>query len=328
MRSFSCNNAYPPQRGDYMLTWELVGAVVGAGLASGREVASFFSRHGHWSVVGILLACFTLITLADPCFPSNWKHRWPEKLWRILLSLLLIATGGAMLSGAGEISALTLPIRGAYWFGMAGTLFLAWILAHRASAGLAWVSRILLCVLALLILLGFKLPAMPAATLHETTLLNALGCGLTYGGFNAALQASILTADGCSSADRRRHVKAGGMAIMLLLLLGNAVLMRHPALMGELMPFISMMRNYGKFGYFLGAACLYLAILSTLTACLRGLGRRVYAVLGIILIAMLGFDGVVEKAYPILGGACFLMLVVAKFTNSISGPFISRKDMV
>jgi len=114
-----------------------------------------------------------------------------------------------------------------------------------------------------------------------------------------------------------------GLIVLILLLLSNAVLLMHPSLMGEAMPFIHMMRSFGKVGYYLGAVCLYLAILSTLTACLRGLGRKPYALLGIGFIGLLGFEGVVGKTYPLLGGACFLMLTMAKFTNSVSGPFIS-----
>lgn len=311
-----------------MLTWELVGAVVGAGLASGREVASFFSQYGRWSIIGILAAVFTLMMLAEPCLPPSWESKWPAKLWRVLLSLLLVATGGAMLSGAGEIAALTVPVQWAYWFGMAGTLLLAWVLAYRAVAGLAWVSRVMLCALGALILLGFSLPRTAAVVLNHNSLPNALASGLTYGGFNAALQASILQADGKKHPQVKRHVRMSGLIVLILLLLSNAVLMRHPSLMGEAMPFIHMMRNFGKVGYYLGATCLYLAILSTLTACLRGLGRKPYMVMGIVCIGLMGFEGVVEKAYPLLGGACFLMLTIAKFTNSVSGPFISHKDVV
>jgi len=306
-----------------MLTWELVGAVVGAGLASGREVASFFSQYGRWSIVGVLAAVFTLIVLAEPHIPASWQSRWPEKLWHVLLSLLLIATGGAMLSGAGEIASLTVPVHGAYWLGMGGTLILAWVLAYRAAGGLAWVSRVMLCALGILILLGFSLPRTSAVVLNRTSLPKALASGLTYGGFNAALQASILQADRKKYPQVRRHVRMSGLIVLILLLLSNAVLLMHPSLMGEAMPFIHMMRSFGKVGYYLGAVCLYLAILSTLTACLRGLGRKPYALLGIGFIGLLGFEGVVGKTYPLLGGACFLMLTMAKFTNSVSGPFIS-----
>ena len=111
-------------------------------------------------------------------------------------------------------------------------------------------------------------------------------------------------------------------------MLGNAVLLRHPALLSAEMPFVRLLEEFGQFGYALGAICLYLAILSTLTACLRGLGRSIFAAVSVVMVSLLGFTGVVEVAYPLLGGGCFLMLAAAKFTNSSRKTFHSRRDML
>ncbi len=312
-----------------MLTWELLGAVVGAGLASGREIASFFAKYGGWSYVGIVMAVLTMLFLSSGAVPAHWKGRWAGKLWQLLLASLLTATGGAMLSGAAEVAALTLPIRGAYWLGMVATMVLAWYLAHRTAGGLAAVSRILLIVLALLIMLGLMLPPMEAVRLDQTSVHEALLRGMTYGGFNAALQVPIMNAAMKYSPKRRKYAACISAIVMLgLLLLGNAVLQRHPALMAEPMPFIRMMAQYGKLGHFLGAVSLYLAILSTLTACLRGLGRGLLPAAAVAAVALLGFTGVVEVVYPLLGGGCLLMMLAAKFTNSSQKPFISRSDML
>ena len=60
---------------------------------------------------------------------------------------------------------------------------------------------------------------------------------------------------------------------------------------------------------------LYLAVISTLIAVLRGLyallpGRFAlpWAALLSALTSLLGFRDIVGKAYPILGGLCFLLL--------------------
>ena len=71
-----------------------------------------------------------------------------------------------------------------------------------------------------------------------------------------------------------------------------------------------------------------MAVLSTLTACLRSLGKSLYAVAGIILISLFGFHQVVEKAYMYLGGACCVMFLAAKFRNCAGKAFISRTDML
>ncbi len=292
------------------LPWELLGAVIGAGLASGREVASFFTRFGPWSWPGIVLAATVLWLLA------NAEHRPQGRLWRTLQTLLLIATGGAMLAGAGEVAALTLPIHGAYLIGLGGTLALAWRLARRTIGGLTWVSRGLLAVLAILVALGLTRPPMQAVPLTVPSVPVALLSGVAYGGFNAALQAPILAQyDALPSAARRRGATLTALILLMLLCLCNAVLMRHPALIGEAMPFVRLTAQLGPVGYALGAVTLYLAILSTLTACVKGLGGGAWPMVGLLIASAAGFTGVVEVLYPMLGGGCLLLMLHAKFRD-------------
>lgn len=312
-----------------MLTWELVGAVVGAGLASGREIAAFFAQYGLWGNAGIFLAVGVLIFLADVQLPMTWQSRWPELLWKFLLSSLMIATGGAMLSGAGEVAALILPIHNAYWVGILVTLLIAWLLARKTAKGLAWVSRLLLVVLTFMIGVGLFIPRKDAANLSEYHAAQALLRGVTYGGFNAALQVPLMAKDAHHPVNRRKSaVRRAGLIILCLLVLGTLVLQRHPALLSEPMPFLKMVSSYGQMGFCIGVLSLYLAILSTLTACLRGLNGTWLPLLGISGVALMGFTGVVDWLYPLLGGACFAMLLAAKFTNCSSSPFHSRRDML
>lgn len=312
-----------------MLTWELIGALVGAGFASGREIAAFFARYGAWGYAGVVLAVLALVYLADSELPTSWQHRWPGHLWSGLLALLLAVTGGAMLSGAGEIAALVLPLHGACWVGMDATLLLAWMLAHRTRTGLAWVSRIMLCVFGVMICAGVMLSGSHAVQMARTSIPMALARGACYGGFNAALLIPVMRkSDALPQRARQRALAQTGGILLILLALGNAVLLRHPALLYEPMPFVCLLDAWGKCGYYLSAVCLWLATLSTLTACLRGLGKNTLAVVAVVLVALVGFSAVVEHAYSALGGACCLMLLAAKFTNCSGKAFISGRDML
>ena len=309
-----------------MLTWELIGAVVGAGLASGREIASFFSRYGQWSYMGILLAVGALILLAGVPIPPSWRKRWPERLWQCLLILMVITTGGAMISAAGEVFVLVAPIHSAYWSGMLLTLLLAWFLACRSQNGLASVSRMLLILLGLLLFAGFTLPPIRGAVINQTWDGEVLWRGAAYGGFNAALQWPL--AKNANEPQKRHAVFAAGFTLLIMLLLGNGLLHRHAALVSEAMPFLRMLQPFGKAGYALCAASLYLAILSTLTACIRSQRGRWLSLGGMVIVSLLGFSGVVDALYPLLGICCMLMLLIAKITNYTQGPFLSRKDML
>ena len=306
-----------------MLSWELIGAVVGAGMASGREIAAFFTQYGCWSHVGIFLAVMTMLFLVDTPLPVAWEKRWPEKLWSLLLAMLLVATGGAMLSGAGEIAALTLPVHGAYWLGMAITLALAWRLAHRTIGGLAWVSRVMLAVFVLMLMVGFTLKPMPGMPIPAGNLPRAVLYGAAYGGFNAALQTTILKHDRNTRIYRKRAIFKACMLLFVIILMGNAVLLRHSSLQGKAMPFMQMLMQFGRIGYYLGAICLYLAILSTLTACLKGLGNSAWKNGLVCLAALVGFSGVVEFFYPMLGIGFLCVLTAAKCWNYVGSSFHS-----
>lgn len=44
----------------FLLSCTFLGAVIGAGFASGREIAEFFLPFGKWGILGLFTACFVL----------------------------------------------------------------------------------------------------------------------------------------------------------------------------------------------------------------------------------------------------------------------------
>ncbi|MBQ2953089.1 MAG: hypothetical protein IJE07_05985 [Clostridia bacterium] len=309
-----------------MLTWELLGAAVGAGLASGREITAFFGQYEAWGFAGIALAAGTIALLADARMPPSWRGRWPEGLWCLLNALLLAVTAGAMLAGAGEITAMALP--GARYAGMAATLLLAWLIARRTQAGLAWVSRVLLAGLAALLIAGAVLPGQGSAG-FQPDIPEGLMRGVAYGGFNAALMQPLLAACGLPDGQRKRSLRWMCALLACLLAAGLAVLRRHSEATGAAMPLLEVAGRLGGPGAVLSGACLYLAVLSTMAACLRVL--RGWWVAGIAAVALLGFAGVVDAAYPLLGGVCAAMLAAmraANLLNSCRNTFHSRRGVL
>ena len=302
--------------------WAVVGAVIGAGFASGREVAAFFSRYGAWSWLAVIAAVAAIGWIScrimrSPGVPEPWRDRWPGRVWQGMFAALLAATGGAMLAGAGEIAALTLPLHGAYWMGMLATLCLAWWLSERRLIGLGLMSRALTACLIATLAMGLLMPRMRGVWVEEapgwSAIPSSLLRGLCYGGFNVALASPVLdeTALQLSEQDQRRCVRHVCGILGALLALGNGVLLRHPALLGAALPFVELLGYWGRWGMLLGALSLYLAVLTTLVACLRGLNALLKRrwLMGLpVLVALLGFSGAVDGLYPLLGGGCFLLL--------------------
>lgn len=302
-----------------MLTWELIGAAVGAGLASGREIASFFARYGAWGLIGVFPAVLIMACLSQTKMPAVWHGKIPGMLWYALSALLLAGTGGAMLAGAGEVAAVLLPWHGAYLTGMVITLLLAWYLARHTTAGLAWVSRLLLTVYLLMLITGMALSPMRAAALLQPSVPSAILHAAAYGGFNAALMQPVLALSVKAEKQRSRAAYAAAAVLGVLLLLGHTVLMRHPALIGEELPFVRLMSRLGRPGMLLSAISLYLAILSTLTACIRSLAGRRLAMLLLVISSCAGFSGAVSWLYPVLGGACAVMLLFMRLSTRSAG---------
>lgn len=301
--------------------WAVVGAVIGAGFASGREVAAFFSRYGalSWLAVGaavLTIGCVSLGAMRSPGVPAAWRGRWPGRVWQGMFVLLLSATGGAMLAGAGEIAALTLPLHGSYWMGLLATLCLALWLSERRLTWLGHLSRALTACLLAVMALGLTLPRLRGVWVEAapgwSALPRSLLHGLCYGGFNVALASPVLDEmSRLPRARQRRCVLQAGAVLALLLGLGNAVLLRHPALLGAALPYVALLGLWGRGGMLLGALALYLALLTTLVTCLRGLqalSRRRWTACLPIAVALLGFSGAVDGLYPLLGGGCFLLL--------------------
>lgn len=312
----------------WLTTLEILGAIIGAGFASGREIAAFFARFGWWSLPGIAMACvcagFILHGAMQPGriggMPACWQHTPMERVWKALFALLLTATGGAMLAAAGEAVALAVPVHHARLLGMAATLALAVRMLRRPGKDMGVISQVLVVCLLGMMLLGFFLPPVEGRSLRQDGGVLALAYGAAYGGFNAALAApaAALTASRLDASARKRCAGQAALLLGVLLLLANAVLLCHPGLQGQSLPYVVMLSALGKPGYYLCLAALYLAVWTTLCASLRGmttlLPLRACACLTAIA-SLLGFEGIVAAAYPVLGVACMLLLLGAEWSQ-------------
>lgn len=305
---------------------ELCGVGIGAGFASGQELAMFFARFGPWSWLGVGTAaavmggiCYGLMRRPGlGGMPESWQGKRLAQLWRGMFAALMIVTGGGMLAAGGEIVQLLLPMHGALPLGLGSTLLLAWALARREDTALAQVSRMLLLALAAVLAAGMFLPAEPFASLEQSPPWQSLPMGVCYGGFNGALAAPLMAEAGkrLQGNQRRRCAWLFTLVTAALLAWGNGVLLRHGGLIGQELPFVRLLARLGRGGYVLGACALYLAALTTLSACIKALngllGSWVWAGCGAIgVLSLGGMSAIVGKAYPVLGGSCALLLAFA-----------------
>ncbi|MCL2810387.1 MAG: hypothetical protein FWD25_00645 [Clostridia bacterium] len=317
----------------------LVGAVIGAGFASGREVMRFFAQYGVWGYAGAALAAAAMgvlalrvMGLAARCgarsFGGLSRHllgRFGGMAGGLLFVALLSVTGAAMLSGAGELAAIVLPIGPAYAVGYYGMLLCALLVAWRGMGGLAACGGVLVPLCCCLYVPLILLPAAgEGVALAPVAHWQAIPMALSYAALNIALAAGLLceSGPGLSGSGHRRAALTGGAVLGGLLLLAIITLERGP---GELrtapLPMVALAAKLGKPGFYLSAAVLCLAMLSTLATVLRGLFmqmpegwsgpiRWMLPCACCFLLGLVGFDSLVGTVYPALGW-CAAALIVA-----------------
>ncbi|MBQ7887503.1 MAG: hypothetical protein IJ313_11525 [Clostridia bacterium] len=313
----------------------LLGGVIGAGFASGREILRFFAGHGRMAPVAILGALMLLLALFLR-LPAQMQHYGASTLMQLcriklgprfglfcgaLFMLLCAVTGAAMLAAMAELGALMLPIRHAYALSMGVSLVLSLLLTLCGLSGLALPGALLAVLLTLLLLRLLGLPAGEACFLPAMTPdlpVRALADGAAYGALSSAQLAGMLALLGATPRKTRWQATAlftllfGGM-----LALGTTVCRRHmPAIVHQMLPFVYLSRSLGSGGQMLVALCMYAAALSTLCAMLRalmppggGLRHALLAACCCLLVSLLGFDTLVAHGYPLLGALCAGLLL-------------------
>ena len=318
------------------MAFALLGGMIGAGFASGREILRFFAGHGRMAPAAIICTLFTLLVLflrlcaqMDALHTSSLMQLCRLRLGSrfglfcgALFALLYAITGAAMLAACAELGTLILPIRHAYGMSMLFSLLAAMLLVLSGLCGLAFPGALLTLFVPLLLVRLWALPAGEACFLPAMTPdlpIRAIADGTAYGALGAAQTAALLPLLSAHPAKKRRQALI--LFILLLgsmLTLGTAVCFKHlPAIIHQPLPFVYLSRSLGPSGYSLVALCMYTAALSTLCAMLRALAPEksssksvLLAACCCLLFSQLGFDALIAHGYPLLGALCAGLLLV------------------
>lgn len=319
----------------------ILGAMIGAGFASGREIMAFFTGYGPFSWALVLLAgmgmtavIYRIMQKSRGDLSGLFPRGRGGGIARGLMFLLLSAAGGGMTAAAGELTALVLPIHHAEALGMGTGLLGCLLLSHWSMNALSSMGRILLPLLLIAFLLCIRLPheaqPLPPPTAWEM-ILGVIGAA-GYAGFNGMLSAGVLCQAGaaCKKRGKCRLAAWSGGAIMGMLLLGNGALIpKGTVLAGEALPMVVLLRAYGKAGYYLSAGVLYLGIITTLIAVLQGMRSMLMgwcsfpngaAFCICALAALMGFEKIVSSVYLALGLLCLLFLFLPQKKERLIQP--------
>lgn len=320
-----------------------VGAIIGAGFVSGREVVSFFSRYGahSWWLIG--LAVLTMIFLCSLCMHCMEDRREcaiccpesPLARWCLLSVLMVLA--GSMTAAAGHMIALLVPVKAAYLLGIVATLSIAWLFSNGSMKPLSALSFALTGLFLGMILLALKAPATQAAELAESPsiggLVKAVLYAVGYGAMNIAVSMGVICRDGqCCPRDKNRRSMVLGMVLCALLFLSNALYLKNPQVHDNAFPIVPFASGFGRVGYVACLVMLYLAVLTTLIALVlvlrNGLeqaslpGKAIMSMtLGLpAIISFVGFTEIVDHLYAPCGLFCLLILFLPMFRQGRQKP--------
>lgn len=314
----------------------LLGGIIGAGFASGREILRFFASHGAMAPVSMVIALFMLFALfgrlparMEACGAASLVQLCRMQLGKrfgllcsMLMMLLFALTGAAMLAACAELGALLLPLQNAYALSMAASVILAVLCALGGMPALALPGAMLMILLPAMLIRLLLLPPGEACFLPAMTPdlpVRALADGAAYGALSAAQLAGMLSL--LAAANKKVRLRAIALFTLLfglMLLLGTLVCLRHmPAIVHQPLPFVYLSRALGAPGFYLIALCMYAAALSTLCAMIRALmqnapsfRRALAAALCCLFFSVPGFDLIISHGYPLLGSLCAGLLLV------------------
>ncbi len=340
-----------------------VGAVMGSGFVSGKEIFRFFTRFGRWGAAGLAAAAAGLCALcvaamrtararqsADPVdavCPFGQDARFARALVSAILTGSLLVVYAGMLAAGGTAFAAEFGIPQGW-----GALGLAVFSALVSSGGLEALQKsvgravplMLAGLLAAAAVCGARLrpgSAPPAAA-------DPAACGwnaLLYLSYNLVVALPVVCAAGhsglASPADRRGGILAAaaltlcGLCVHWMLGADTDLAARAP------MPILAFAARVSRG---LRAVCSFLLIVSISCAaanCLFGLsaplrrrlgerrGTAVCAAAG-YLVSLLGFERIIARLYPAQGvaGLCVVAGVIAcrvRFGRGFSPDGSARK---
>jgi uncharacterized membrane protein YkvI len=324
-----------------------VGAVMGAGFASGQEIQQFFANFGNMGLLGILISTtlFSILGWVMLDLQDRWKvtsyleffdrllgKRWGRRV-DIIVSALLFLGMIAMMSGAGALFVQYFGLSS--WWGVLLTAAVIGLALWSKGEGVLWINTMLI-PLKFILCLGIALSAFlfGAVTEGEGVMVasnplihNWVFSGILYVSFNLTLAMVVFASLGkeVQKPGARLGAMLGGIALGVFASVIALVLLRFPEVKSFEIPMVAVAGKLGNWAGFLYVVVLWFAMLTAAIGNGFSLVTRVvdsikinYRIASIILLILViplsgvRFSNIVKVVYPLFGylGLFFLPLLV------------------
>jgi len=324
-----------------------VGAVMGAGFASGQEIQQFFTRFGHWGLIGIIVSSvlFSLLGWGILDLQERWKissyseffknllgNRWGRRADG-LVSILLFLGMLAMISGSGAIFYEYFGF--SKWLGIILTILVIALALWFRGEGVLWINSVLI-PFKFIFCLGIATAAVFLATsgdgegivLTTNPIVNHWGLSaILYVSFNLTLAMVVFASLGreVQRPGARLGAILGGVALGVFAFVIGSALLRFPEILGLEIPMVAVAGKLGDWPAFFYVVVLWLTMITaaigngfSLISRAANTGRISYGNATLLLLLLLlplagvKFSQIVQFAYPIFGylGLVFLPTIL------------------
>lgn len=327
-----------------------VGAVMGAGFASGQEIQQFFANFGYWGLIGIILSAslfailgWIMIDLQERWRVSTYSDffkmllgvKWGPRL-DILVSILLFVGMTAMMSGAGALFNQYFGLSA--WTGVFLTTIVIFLSLWFKGEGVLWINTVLiplkflfcLGIAFLAIFLGAQGDGEGVVNSVNPLIQNWAFSAILYVSFNLTLALVVFASLGkeIQKPGAKLGALLGGIALGLFAGVIGVALLRFPEVKALEIPMIAVAGKLGEWPAFFYVVVLWLAMITaaignafSLVTRVVDIGKIDYRVAALILLILafplagVKFSLIVKLVYPVFGymGLIFLPLLFLRW---------------
>ncbi|AZR74284.1 hypothetical protein BBF96_13260 [Anoxybacter fermentans] len=316
------------------IAFTYIGAIIGAGFASGQEIFHFFIQYGREGLIGLILA--GLLFIIGGVFILQLAQRFKVDYYKLFYRLLgkgsgfmvdliyiifILGSISVMLAGSGVIFHEALGVR--YSLGVLITLFIVLVIVYSGVRGIFMLNTFLIPFLILVIIYTSYIhlnvgPVEINSCVANVSILPWYISGIVYVSFNLFLSMAIMIDIGSKVRNPgvlfSGGIVGGGLIMLILLLMGFAMYYSLNDIGYVEMPMLLLADQTGPVLYLIYMIGLWFAIITTAVANVYGFIHRVMplfklnyynsAMLTIVVVlplTRLGFANLVKYLYPVYG---------------------------
>ncbi|WP_297437177.1 transporter [uncultured Clostridium sp.] len=323
-----------------------IGTIVGAGLASGKEITEFFTTYGIRSVFGIIFTGIFYILLCSIISKLSIEHNLKSysdvinlvspnifgKLTGIITTIYLMCSASIILAGSGAILN--------QFFGIPkiiGTLIMATIailVLLRGTDGLVEINAIivpsLIFVISTLTILylffsGENLNPLDILRAESNTSSGWVLSTILYAGYNVLCCTGVIVPISTKYGNQKTMIKGicigAGILTFLCIAINMMLLVNQPHIYEYEIPLLYVADRFGKPIQIMLMGIILAEMFSTEVSDVYSIGQTLKqtfkidfkkAVIGIVLLALpislIGFSNLIETIYPIFGGLSLIFI--------------------